>query len=258
MGNKNKETVQLVISHLEGSSGNFLGRLFADCYDKNQSLFRTDTTFDPRVLAIDGVDKWDQELSRLREHRVIVTHNFDLQQISKYFPNAKIIQIYPYTHIGNVLYNICFKKLNRTLDNLVDNHLLHIVEWYNHIQQRRPVQDCIDSWQLTDQQTVENLLEIKFSKSQEQFFNLYWEHQLAYSLTIPDSPLSIEELVSFWKIENYFNDWSIAWTIFVYELINQRLEHQRAWSVDVDKFNSWDDLAKIQTRYNNNLTLPTD
>lgn len=258
MGNKNKETVQLVISHIEGSSGNFLGRLFADCYDKNQSLFRTDTTFDPRVLATNGVDNWDQELSRLQGHRVIVTHNFDLQQISKSFPNTKIIQIYPYTRIGNVLYNICFKKLNRTLGNLVDNHLLHIAEWYHHIQQRRPVQNCTDYWQLADRRSVENLLEIKFSKSQEQFFNQYWEQQLAYSLDIPDSPLSIEELISFWKIENYFNDWSIAWTIFVYELINKRLEHQRVWSVDIDKFNSWDDLAKIQTRYNNNLTLPTN
>jgi len=258
MGNKNKEAVQLVISHLEGCSGNFLGRLFANSYSKSQSLFRVDTDHNDQVLAINGVTNWDQELDRLQEHQVVVTHNFDLQQISKSFSNAKIIQIYPYTHIGNVLYNICFKKLTKKLDNLVDNHLLHIVEWYYYIQQNRPVQNCTDFWQLNNQQSVENLLEIKFTKLQEQFFTQYQEQQLSYSLNIPDSPLSIEELVSLWKIENYLNDWAIAWTIFVYELINQRSEHQRLWSIDVDKFNSWVDLAKIQTRYNNNLTLPTN
>lgn len=258
MGNKNKEEVQLVISHLEGCSGNFLGRLFVNSYSKSQSLFRVDTDFNDQVLAIDGVDNWTQELRQLNNHRVVVTHNFDQQQISQHFPNAKIIQIYPYTHIGNVLYNICFKKLNTKLDNLIDNHLLHIVEWYQHIQQRRPAQTCADFWQLTDQQAVENLLEIKFTNLQKQFFSGYWKQQLPYSLDIPDSPLTIEELISNWKIENYFNDWSIAWTIFVYELINQRPEHQRLWSIDIDKFASWNDLSKIQTRYNNNLTLPTN
>ena len=57
---------------------------------------------------------------------------------------------------------------------------------------------------------------------------------------------------------NYFNDWSVAWTIFVYELINCRVEHQRQWSIDTTKFDSWQDLAKIQNRYNSNLTLPTN
>ena len=55
-----------------------------------------------------------------------------------------------------------------------------------------------------------------------------------------------------------FNDWSVAWTIFVYELINCRFEHQRQWSIDTTKFNSWQDLAKIQDRYNSNLTLTND
>ena len=135
MGNANKEKVQLVISHLEGCSGNFLGRLFADDNDKNQSCFRVDTNKHPQVLSIDGVDNWDQELERFDGHRVVVTHNFDQQQICNSFPNARIIQVYPYTHIGNVLYNICFKKLNNTLGNQIDNYLIHIVEWYQHIQQ---------------------------------------------------------------------------------------------------------------------------
>jgi hypothetical protein len=259
MGNADKEKVQLVISHLEGCSGNFLGRLFADANDKNQSFFRVDTgEYHPHVLAINGVDTWDQELKRVNDHRVVVTHNFDQQQISKSFPNAKIIQIYPYTHIGNVLYNICFKKVNNTLDNQIDNYFLHIVEWYRHIQQRRPSQNCTNFWQLNDQQQIENLIGIKFTTTQEDFFKRYWKQQLTYSLSIPEKSLTIEQLVSVWKIDNYFNDWSIAWTIFVYELINCQFEYQRLWSIDLDKFNSWEDLAKIQTRYDSNLTLPTN
>lgn len=258
MGNKNKKSVQIIISHIEGCSGNFLGRLSVDSYSKSQSLFRVDTDYNNQILSINGIDNWTQELSHLENHQVVVTHNFDLQKISESFPNAKIIQIYPYTHVGNVLYNICFKKLNIKLNNLVDNHFLHIVEWYNHIMKRRPIQNCINFWQLTDRQFVENLLEIKFTESQEKFFYQYWEQQLPYSLDIPDSPLTIKELVSNWRIEDYFNDWSVAWTIFVYELINNRSEYQRLWSIDVDKFESWHDLEKIQFRYDNNLTLPTN
>ena len=260
MSSANREKVQLVVSHLEGCSGNFLGRLFADANDKNQSFFRIDTALHPRVFNMDGSDPdtWDLVLVALRNHQVVVTHNFNQQQLSKSFPNAKIIQIYPYTHIGNVLYNICFKKIKNTLDNQIDNYFLHIVEWYHRIQQKRPSQNCTNFWQLNNQPQVENLLGIKFTKTQEDFFKQYWKQQLAYSLSIPKTPRSIEQLVSVWDIDNYFNDWSIAWTIFVYELINQRFEYQRLWSLDVDKFNSWEDLAKIQTRYNSNLTHPTN
>jgi len=259
MGKTNKEKVRLVISHLEGCSGNFLGKLFTDSFDNDQSFFRIDRgDSDPQVLPIDGVRNWDQELTRLKDHHVVVTHNFDQAHISKHFPNAKIIQIYPYTHVGNVLYNICFKKLNHKLPNLLDNYLLHIVEWYHHIQKKRPTQPCTNFWQLSDQQAIESLLEIKFTKTQEDFFNQYWNKQLAYELTIPDGPRSIEELVSFWKVEDCFDKWLAAWTIFVYELINQRLEQNRSWSIDADSFDSWRDLAKIQTRYHDNLTFDTD
>jgi len=259
MGKTNKENVRLVISHLEGCSGNFLGKLFSDRFDKDQSFFRVDHgELDPQVLPIDGVGNWDQELTRLKDHHVVVTHNFDRAHISKCFPNAKIIQIYPYTHIGNVLYNICFKKLNHTLPNLLDNYLLHITEWYDHIQKRRPTQTCTNFWQLSDQQAIESLLEIKFTKTQEDFFNQYWKNQLARDLTIPDSAMSIQELVSFWKVDDCFDQWLAAWTIFVYELTNKRLEQNRSWSIDTDNFESWTDLAKIQTRYHDNLTSSTD
>jgi hypothetical protein len=269
MGKTNQENVRLVISHLEGCSGNFLGKLFSDTFDKDQSFFRIDRTdgndgfCGPHVLAIDGiandgVGSWDWELKRLKDHHVVVTHNFDRAQIAKDFPNAKIIQIYPYTHIGNVLYNICFKKLNHTLPNLLDNYLLHINEWYHHIQKSRPPQICTNFWQLSDQQAVENLLETKFTKTQEDFFNQYWKNQLAHELTIPNNAMSIQELVSFWKVEHCFDQWLAAWTIFVYELINQRLEQNRSWSIDTDNFESWNDLEKIQTRYHDDLTSPTD
>ena len=256
MGNRNQDSVQLVISHLEGCSGNFLGRLFADNFDETQSFFRTDADLHPDVLAIDGVDTWNEELNRLENHCVVVTHNFDRKQIASTFPSAKLIQIYPYTHVGNVLYNICFKKLDNKLPNLIDNYLLHIVEWYQYIQQSRPTEQCTDFWQLTSRASIENLLGIEFTDSQQQFFDRYWKQQLAYQLTIPQQAMSIEQLVEFWKIDNYFTDWSVAWTIFVYELINQKFENQRLWSIDVDRFDSWNDLEKIQTRYNN-LTLST-
>ena len=259
MGKTNKENVQLVISHLEGCSGNFLGNLFSNNFDKNQSFFRIDEGDPhPQVLSIDGVDNWDQELDRLKDHHVVVTHNFDQAHISRHFPAAKIIQIYPYTHIGNVLYNICFKKLNHTLPNLLDNYLLHITEWYYHIQKTRPGQICTNFWQLSSQQEIESLLEIKFTNMQEDFFNRYWKKQLDCELTIPDSPMSIEELVSVWKIDDCFDQWLAAWTIFVYELTNRRLEQNRSWSIDADKFESWKDLVKIQTRYQDNLTSLTD
>ena len=95
MGNKNQNQVQLVISHLEGCSGNFLGRLFADNFDKTQSFFRTDSDLHPDILAIDGVTTWEKELGRLENHQVVVTHNFDQAQIASTFPKAKLIQIYP-------------------------------------------------------------------------------------------------------------------------------------------------------------------
>lgn len=256
MGKRNQDSVQLVISHLEGCSGNFLGRLFADNFNETQKFFRTDADLHPNVLSINGVNTWEKELERLENHCVVVTHNFDRKQIADTFPNAKLIQIYPYTHIGNVLYNICFKKLDNKISNLIDSYLLHIVEWYQHIQERYPIEPCINFWQLTNQQEIENLLGITFTNSQKQFFDRYWKEQLLYQLSIPHEAMSIEQLISFWKIDNYFTDWSVAWTIFVYELINQKNENQRLWSIDVDRFDSWNDLIKIQTRYNN-LTLPT-
>jgi hypothetical protein len=225
---------------------------------KQSNTFIEENTNQFKIIEPEEAPFAYERIEAIRDHQVVVTHNFNQEQISKDFPNAKIIQIYPYTHVGNVLYNICFKKLNNTLDNQIDNYFLHIVEWYQHIRKRHPVQPCTNFWHLSNQQQVENLLGIKFTKTQEDFFKKYWEQQLAYSLSIPETPMSIEQLVSVWNIDNYFNNWSIAWTIFVYELINCRFEYQRLWSIDLEKFNSWEDLAKIQTRYDSNLTPSTN
>jgi hypothetical protein len=255
MGNKNKANVQLVISHFEGCSGNFLGRLFANRRPNNQDLFRIDGDLNPLVLAINGRDNWESELLRLENHYVIVTHNFDQHLIQTTFPNARTVSIYPYTHVGNVLYNICFKKLNNKLPNMIDNYLIHLIEWYARIRQNCPKNPCIDFWELTNLQSVESLLNISLTHTQKQFFKDYWKQQLEYELDIPSTPQSIEQLLDTWKITNWFNDWSVAWTIFVYELINNKLETQRLWSIDIEVFRSWQDVQQIQTRYNN-LTLP--
>ena len=130
MGATFKKNIQLVISHIEGSSGNFLARLYTGNDLKNQPTVRVDINLDPFVLAINGRNTWDKELnSGLKDHNVVVTHNFDLGQIIKTFPTTQIIQIYPYTKIGNVLYNISHKKLKLTLNNHIDNNLIQIKEW---------------------------------------------------------------------------------------------------------------------------------
>jgi hypothetical protein len=119
----------------------------------------------------------------------------------------------------------------------------------------RPQYQCTDFWDLSNLQSVEELLDIRLHNPQIDFFKNYWKQQLSYDLNIPDTPHSIDQLVDTWKIYNYFNDWSVAWTIFVYELINHKSEQQRLWSIDVEVFESWHDVERIQTRYNN-LTLP--
>jgi hypothetical protein len=254
MGKQNQDRIQLVISHLEGCSGNFLGRLFADDFEKDQTLFRVDTNLHSGVAAIDGFHNWQDSIKKLEDHHVVVTHNFDLKTIKSTFPNAKIIQIYPYTHVGNVLYNVCFKKLNVKIPNVIDNHLLHIREWYKHIQARYPKTSCTNFWDLTDQSKVEQLLDIKFTNSQINFFDQYWQQQLMYPLTIPNQPRTIEQLITEFNITDHFDKWLGAWTIFVYELINSLREEDRAWSIDACPFDSWSDVEQIQDKY---LTLTT-
>jgi len=249
MGTTNKNAVQLVISHLEGCSGNFLGRLYADQLSEDQTLFRVDTNQHPQVLSIDGYEDWPVAMTKFKDQIVVVTHNFDLELLAKEFPRAKLVQIYPYTHIGNVLYNVCFKKLDTKIANVIDNHLIHISQWYQRIVDRRPDRDCTDYWILTDKSAVEKLLGIELSPSQHNFFDRYWQQQLPYELSIPTGPQSIEQLLELWNFEQHFDEWSVAWTIFVYELVNGLAETTRLWSIDTQKFVNWADVIEIQTKY---------
>jgi hypothetical protein len=253
MGKHNQEKVQLVISHLEGCSGNFLARLFVA--DKPQTnMFRIDVDLHPLVLSTDGCKNWEYELKRLENHTVVVTHNFDQTTIRHAFPNARILAIYPYTHVGNVLYNICFKKLVNTIPNQVDNYLIHLKEWYTYICQRYPDYQCINFWDLSDQNLIEQIFESKLTPDQQHFFNQYWKKQLKLNLNIPSTPQSIDQLITGWNIQDQFNDWLVAWTIFVYELINCKTEQQRLWSIDADTFRNWSDLKVIQNKYNHNVS----
>lgn len=249
MGKDYKKNVKLVISHVEGSSGNFLARLYANVDLEAQSILRTDTTMHPVVLATGDMQDLCRSLSvDYVDHRVVVTHVQDSKLLSELFPVAKLIHIYPYTHIGNVLYNISVKKLKATLPNLVDNHFLHIQEWFASIEARKPSAPVVDFWDLTDQHKVETMLGIKFDNSQQTFFNRYWESQLGYEFDLPTKPMSISQLIHYWKIENFFCDWAVAWTIFVYEKIHNLREETRTWTIG-QTFKNWQDVESIESRY---------
>lgn len=258
MGISNKEQVQLVISHLEGCSGNFLGRLFAASQYDSKAKFHMDTDMHPWVLAIDGQRDWNQWVKKLYKHRVVVTHCYDQQLITSTFPNAKTVAIYPYTHIGNVLYNICFKKLTNKIPNLVDSYFIHIKEWHAHLKARQPQYQCYDFWGLTDMSLIETWLDTKLNQAQRDFFDSYWKQQMTLHLDLPQSAKTVPELIQQWQCENRFDSWLLAWTIYVYELINGLDESQRAWSIDTENFQNWDDVAAIQFKYNNTSCKSTN
>jgi len=246
MGTRNKENVQLVISHLEGCSGNFLGYLAAEAMHADRAAFQIDVALNKQVLSINGRTAWLDEIeSQLALHSVVVTHNYNQTLIQKTFPKAQLIQIYPYTHVGNVLYNICYKKLNQKLENAIDNYFLDIGNWFDKIKKEEPDYRCTDFWCLHDKTQIENLLGTKLSPTQDQFFNQYWKEQLPYELDMPKQPMTISELVNFWKIENGFSLWLVAWAIFVYERINGLKETNRLWTInDAPKFDSWNAVIK--------------
>jgi hypothetical protein len=249
MGKDYKKNVELVISHIEGCSGNFLGRIYANRELGNEKTFRVDHNLHTDVLATGDKDNLINLLEhRFKNHRVIVTHCQDLETLQELFPAAKILSIYPYSHIGNVLYNISIKKLKITLSNAVDNHWLHINEWFNSIVSRKPVDVCIDFWDLTDKKKVQDMLGIELDTDQDKFFDQYWASQLQYELDLPTDPMTVDQLVHYWNINDFFCPWTVAWTIFVYEKIHNLKEGSRLWSID-QPFNSWQDVASVESRY---------
>lgn len=252
MGNDYKTNIQLVISHQEGSAGNFLARLYANLDLYKQTAYRTDLDLHPLILATGDINNLNFYLKHhYNNHSVIVTHCQDLKILEYMFPEARILQIYPYSHIGNVLYNISTKKLKPSIHNLVDNHLIHITEWFSKIEKNRPLQQCIDYWELTNKEQVEKILGINFDLEQDKFFKKYWASQLAYDLNWPAKPMSIQELIDFWKLD-VFDAWFVAWTIFVFEKTHNLKEKDRQWSID-QTFESWDQVKTIEHMYANNI-----
>lgn len=251
MVSNNKNHVQLVISHLEGCSGNFLGYLAASQMPANRDFFRVDSGLNDHVLSINGRCTWHSEIDqRLAQHSVVVTHNFDRALIARTFPNARIVQIYPYTCVGNVLYNVCAKKLDISIANRVDNHLINIREWHQRIQAARPQQQCWDFAQLQDRDAVERMLEIKLRPEQDEFFHCYWSNQLGYELDLPRRPMTITQLLDFWRLHDFCNDWSMAWVIFAFESCNHLREENRLWSIDdADFLQGWQQLLMIENLY---------
>lgn len=252
MGTRNKENVQFVISHLEGCSGNFLGYLIADTEHNIENIFRVDSKLNDQVLSINGRGPllYSEIDRRLNSHTIVVTHNYDLAQLQHIFPQAKLIQIYPYTHQGNVLYNICYKKLVVKLNNAIDNYYIDMEIWFNKISKENPGYSCVDYWNLTDKNKIQRLLDTQLTATQHQFFDQYWAAQLPYELNMPTVPMKITDLIKFWKIQDTCTPWLIAWVIFVYELINKLSESNRLWTIDdADKFDSWYALEKIESQY---------
>lgn len=250
MGKNNKENVQLVISHFEGCSGNFLAHLAVKQKFDHNNFFRIDVNLDPDVLAIDGINNWETEITRLDNHVAIVTHNYQYELIKSTFPNAKIIQIYPYTHVGNVLYNICFKKLNCKISNLIDNQFIHIVEWHDKIKKAYPGPQCYNFSMLNSPDKIEHILGKSLNDNQMQFFNQYSKKQLQIDLSWPVNSLTINELINFWNIEEFYNEWSAAWTIYVFEQTHGFSEEDRLWSIDNTLlFKNWDTLKTIENFY---------
>lgn len=228
-----------------------MARLSVDHGGFDKHVFRVDTDIDANVLAIDGRLDWKQEIAKkFDEHRVVVTHNFDRNLIAHDFPNANLIAIYPYTHLGNVLYNICYKKLTIKLPNAVDNHYIHLHEWHNKILQCLPGYQCFDYWELKDLGKIQTMLDKPMTSTQQDFFTTYWGNQLPLELNFPNTPMTINDLLDLWRIRHVFNNWLVALVIYVHEQINGLSESDRSWSInDADKFTSWQDIIDNVTEY---------
>ena len=61
--------------------------------------------------------------------------------------------------------------------------------------------------------------------------------------------MSIANMIKLWNIENWFNEWSVAYVIFVYELLHGYQDNNRLWSIDAEKFVSWQDVESLTRRY---------
>lgn len=255
MGTHAKRQVRLVISHLEGSSGNFLARLLSGRDLQDQTLWRVDTQRHPDVLSTNGRNDFEIQIAHLDQHCIVVTHQFDINIIAQHFPQARVIQIWPDQLWGNVLYNACMKKSRVIMANEIDQHVINLDYWWQLWHQQSAPDSYLAYQQLRDRAVIESLLGGAMTDSQLEFFTAYWQRQLQYDLAWPQSPTGMEHLVNSWQIQKWFTPWSAAWAIFVHERTHQLQEHHRLWSIDHVELRSWSDVFDLENRYQ---TRPTD
>lgn len=244
MGRNTKESVEFVISHLPGCSGNFLARLISDVdVSEQKSFYRIDIDRNSDVAALDFLD-----FSKINQHRVVVLHDFDRKNL-RYFPNAKHIAIYPYTNVGNIIYNITTKKVTPNIKNIKDQYYLWLQDWHKHIINKKPNYKCWNYNSLKDIDFLQKEI-FKFNQNQIEFFYTYWKNQNQYNLNIPEKKSSMEDIICQNKIKNWFNDWSAIYAIYCYEYCNNICETQRQWSIDNLELTNWENLCSIQEQYN--------
>jgi len=248
-----KEKVELVICHTEGCGGNFLACLYCSHDLSNIQTFRTDTWSDhPKILSTDSTTDWENNMDRWKGQTIVVTHQFDRQKIYSFFPNARVIQIFPKSCLGNVLWNISHKKLKHSIDNILDSHCIQIKEWWQRILEYRKTIDlalCFDYGDLNNKELVQGLLGINFNQSQQDFWDRYWQCQLGPRINVPDQACGMKDLIAQSGIHDRFDHWSIAFAIVVFEHINQLDESQRLWSIDDFSPTSWDDVVALEYCY---------
>lgn len=243
--------MELVISHFEGCSGNFIGHLYANKEFDLLNKFRVDLYRDPYVLAINGRDSWSAELKNCKEHKILVSHQFNKELIHQTFPNAQKIAIWPYTKQMNVLWNICYKKIPVSRGHNIDYYYINLKDWHIKLQEHTPRYQCFDYGQLTNSSYVESMLKITLDSRQQKFFNDYWKNQLQHNLTWPIEAMPISDIILWYGLANDITDWNIALVLYTFETINNLQESQRKWSIDNVNNTSWAEIIELQHKYYN-------
>lgn len=243
--------MELVISHFEGCSGNFIGHLYANKELNSLSRFRVDMGKYSHIMAFEGRERWHDDLKACKDHTILVSHQFNKELIYTAFPEAKHIAIWPYTNQMNVLWNICYKKLSPSNINNIDYHFINLKEWHSKLQSCAPAYQCFDYGKLSDFKYVESMLGVTLDDNQRRFFDEYWSAQLGQNLTWPIKALSIPEIIHWYNLENNINDWNVALVLYTFEAVNGIQECQRSWSIDNVNCTSWANVIDLQSKYYN-------
>ena len=134
------------------------------------------------------------------------------------------------------------------MPNAIDNHYIQIKYWHEHYAKHTPEYPCIDPVDLSNKPFVEQLLGVQFTVEQDRYFNKYWSNQLKYRLSIPPKPMSMQQLVAQWDIEDWCTEWSVAFLLYMYELTHGLID-RRKWSIDHQDFSSWDSVYLLENQY---------